>query len=423
MTPYLQLEKLGIFTLDLFINTLIFFLIIITLQTMYFTVIFGGVCIVSIIAYFILQKSKKLITISTSDEAHKILKSTDYGRHKPNAWLINTLSIVNPFTINNASLLQTFKKKVITTLSLWNKPEKYEELTLAIADRVEHRILLLKSNDSKIYLSKLAKQVTLDSFLTSILNVNAKEELVTELPELIIHLWKNRNDKKAQNRLQELFSANKDNFSQSEFWQSIQAVLSNHSNIISKIVTNDFDEKVSNPLNIIVPGWETMWRVVFYSLLELLRRPELLKELRTQLESHSKCYRDCVLLQWVLKETLRLYPPTKNIYRTNEKTDQDVCISVLQIHRNKNVWGADALEFRPDRFKEELTSEQKNCYLPFSISCPARHNFAYSFAGVIVAEILKCCPTFTVAKEPCSLPADKLLDMARDSYNNLIINV
>jgi hypothetical protein len=385
---------------------------------------FYGLSFISvIITYLIWLKPKQPKIITSADHAHKILKSTQYTRHKSNAWLINTLSIVNPFTINDESLLKVFRNKVITTLSNWSNDTKYEELVLTIGNRVEHRLSLLQLKNAKFCLSKLAKQVTLDSFLSGILNVNATEDLLKELPELIIHLWKNRTDKKAQDRLQELFLANQDNFSHSEVWQQIQTILSNHSNIISQIAINDFDEKISNPLNIIVPGWETMWRVVFYSLLELLRHPELLNELRAELNTHSKSYRKCDLLQWILKETLRLYPPTKNIYRTDIKTGHNICIDVQSIHHNQNVWGCDALVFRPDRFKEELTAEQKNHYLPFSISCPARHGFAYTFAGAIVAEILRQCPTFAIVEESSLPPTDKLLDLARNSYNDLLVTV
>jgi len=381
------------------------------------------VAVLSAFGYFKFNKSKKLIIVTTGNDAGAILKSTDYSRCKPNGWLVNTLSIVNPFTVPSESLVKEFKNVVKNTLAKWCKDGEYKELVGIIGNRIESRILLLQSNESKICLSKLVKQVTLDAFLSGILNVNADEDLLKELPTLIIHLWKNRDDQNAQNRLRQLISANKDGFSQSEFWQQIQTVLSNHSNIISKIATNDFDEKISNPLNIIVPGWETMWRVVFYSLLELLRRPELLKELRSQLNQQQQSYQKCLLLQHILKETLRLYPPTKNIYRTNVKTGEDVCISVQQIHRDTSVWGSDALDFRPDRFKEKLTGEQEKCYLPFSISCPARHGFAYGFAGGIAAEILKRCPIFTAANDEMitTLSSNKLLDMARDSYKDLLI--
>ncbi|CAF0778321.1 unnamed protein product [Adineta ricciae] len=359
--------------------------------------------------------------IIDAHQAHEILKSSIYKRHKSNRWLIDTLLIVNPFTIESESLLKAFKIKVINTLSQWSTQNKYEELVSTIGTRIDHRLALLQSNTNKLSLSKLVKQVTMDAFLSTILGVHANEDLLTELPDLIIHLWKNRTDTAARHRLQELFSANKDNFSQSEFWQHLQTILADHMDDILKITKNDFDEKVSNPLNIIVPGWETMWRVVFYSLLELLRRPDLLEELRAQLNDSPKSHP--VLLEWVLKETLRLYPPTKNIYRTNVQTDEQVCISVLDIHRNKTVWGADALNFRPQRFQRELTDEQKRCYLPFSISCPARHKFAYTFAGALVSQILNNYPKINITEE-CLLPTvDLTLDITRDSYHDLTITV
>ncbi|CAF0804538.1 unnamed protein product [Adineta ricciae] len=384
-------------------------------------VIVGGLVLISYTIYLNWFKVERTKIITNAHQAHKILKSSIYRRHKSNRWLIDTLFIVNPFTIESESLLKAFKIKVINTLFQWSTQNKYEELVSTIGTCIGHRLVLLQSNTNKLPLSKLVKQVTLDAFLSTILGINVNEDLLTELPDLIIHLWKNRTDTTARRRLQELFSANKNHFSQSEFWQHLQTILSDHMDNILKITKNDFDEKVSNPLNIIVPGWETMWRVVFYSLLELLRRPDLLEELRTQLNNLPNSHP--LLLEWVLKETLRLYPPTKNIYRTNVQTDEQVCISVLDIHRNKTVWGADALNFRPERFQRELTDEQKLCYLPFSISCPARHKFAYTFAGALVSQILKHCPKLNITEE-CLLPtADLTLDITRDSYNDLTITV
>ncbi|UJR26117.1 hypothetical protein I4U23_007463 [Adineta vaga] len=392
--------------------------------TMFLNIIIYGAIIILIIIFIRKIRRKRTKTIINAYKAREILKSPIYTRHKSNQWLINTLYIVNPFTIPSETLLKMFKNKVISTLSQWNNQTKYQELISTTETCINHRLSLLQSNGIELPLSKLVKQVTLDVFLTGILDVKVDENLLAELPDIIIDLWKHRDNKIAQRRLQELFSANKDHFSQSEFWQQLQTILSDHSNDISKITKNDFDEKVSNPLNIIVPGWETMWRLVFYSLLELLRRRNLLEELRQKLNDTSKPYhRDCSLLESILKETLRLYPPTKNIYRTNIQTGEQVCINILHIHRNETIWGSDALQFRSERFEKELNEEQKMHYLPFSISCPARHKFAYTFAGVIVAQILKQCPKLTVTDE-CTLPtANHLLDITRNSYNELLITV
>ena len=373
------------------------------------------VLILLTILYYFRRRSQQVRVISTCVEALTILKSEEYNRQRPNNWLISTLSIVNPFTIDDPSLQREFKNKVIRTLAQWKNKQTYAELVLIIRERLRLRLGIFPSSDGQFCLSQLVKQVTLDAFLSGVLHVDAGEDLLTELPDLIIHLWKNRTDQTAKARLRELLSSNGGGFQRSEFWQAIQTVLDQHSDIIARTAVNDFDEKISNPLNIIVPGWETMWRLVFYALLELLRRPALLDELRKQLSG------DCLPLRCLLKETLRLYPPTKNIYRTHLNTNQEVSISVQTIHRDKNVWGCDALEFRPERFTVPLTTEQQASYLPFSISCPARHAFAYDFAGALVAEVLRCCPTLTLRDGHLSLPTDNLLSLSRNAYDDIIV--
>ena len=373
----------------------------------------------SVYNIFIFRKSKPTVYIIDPDQAQIILKSTDYTRHKPNHWLIHTLSIVNPFTIPSTSLLNDFKNEVKNTLAHWINDKHYVNLIGTVRNCVEYR----RASASQICLSKFVKQVTLDSFLSGILNIRVDEQFLIEIPDLIIYLWKHRDDQEAHHRLQTLISSQSDTFSQSKFWKQIQTILSNHSNTISTIATNEFDEKIHNPLNIIVPGWETMWRVVFYSLLELLRHRELLDELRIQLNNPSVSYKNCQLLERIIKEILRLYPPTKNIYRYNEKTNENVCIQVQAIHRNEKIWGANALEFYPDRFKQKLTDKQKDAYLPFSISCPARHGFAYAFAGAIIAEILKQYPNLIVSNNSSTVLTDTLLDMSRDSYKELLVEI
>ena len=383
------------------------------------SLIFAGVlALVTAIFYRHRSRSISPRVISDNRDAQIILKSPEYIRQRPNAWLITTLSIVNPFTIQDRCLREDFKNRIIKLLVTWKDEKNYQLLMTTMSARLQFRLGLCQASGSQFYLSTLVKQISLDAFLSGILRTHASEDLVSELPELIIHLWKNRTDQQAKDRLRELLVANQAKFSESEVWKDIQGVLSQHRDVIAQTVTNDFDEKISNPLNIIVPGWETMWRVVFYSLLELLRRPELLAELRQQLIEHSISYRQCHLLQRILKETLRLYPPTKNIYRANVNTGEDVCISVQQIHRDTAVWGADALQFRPDRFSAKLTEQQEKSYLPFSISCPARHGFAYDFAGALVATILKHCPTLSLTEK---LPPCELLDVTRDSYKDLLV--
>ncbi len=55
-------------------------------------------------------------------------------------------------------------------------------------------------------------------------------------------------------------------------------------------------------------------------------------------------------------------------------------------HREKDIWGLDALEFRPDRF-DSLTALQKEAYFPFGLpphQCPAQPNFGVRFVALLV---------------------------------------
>lgn len=83
-----------------------------------------------------------------------------------------------------------------------------------------------------------------------------------------------------------------------------------------------------------------------------------------------------LVLSRVVKECLRLYPPTH--YMSHELGEDDVlegyCIPkgtivhvpILALHRDGNIWGADEAAFDPDRFlDEEHEQRTKMFWLPF----------------------------------------------------------
>ena len=57
-----------------------------------------------------------------------------------------------------------------------------------------------------------------------------------------------------------------------------------------------------------------------------------------------------------------------------------------QCHRNPVIWGADALDFRPERF-DCLTKLQKEAYFPYSFGrhrCPAYRGFGNRMITMLV---------------------------------------
>ncbi|KHG20902.1 Secologanin synthase [Gossypium arboreum] len=79
----------------------------------------------------------------------------------------------------------------------------------------------------------------------------------------------------------------------------------------------------------------------------------------------------------ILYEVLRLYPPVVSLARSIPKeikvghlllpAGTEVLIPILQIHHDKDHWGDDAHEFRPERFAEGVSKATKSqvTFLPF----------------------------------------------------------
>ncbi|XP_060197025.1 cytokinin hydroxylase-like [Lycium barbarum] len=81
---------------------------------------------------------------------------------------------------------------------------------------------------------------------------------------------------------------------------------------------------------------------------------------------------------WVLNEVLRLYSPAPNVQRQVRENIQvdnlvipkgtNIWIDVVSMHHDKNLWGEDVNEFKPERFKEDMTHggcKHKMGFLPF----------------------------------------------------------
>lgn len=79
----------------------------------------------------------------------------------------------------------------------------------------------------------------------------------------------------------------------------------------------------------------------------------------------------------IVCEALRLYPPTKRIYRQNEDNDPIFAVDVEYIQRTEEIWGMDGNEFRPERWSElerKGNMAYKEAWMPFGkgkFPCPA----------------------------------------------------
>jgi cytochrome P450 len=174
-----------------------------------------------------------------------------------------------------------------------------------------------------------------------------------------------------------------------------------------------------------------------YMLIEFLRRllvrhPRVLSKLRDEVEQivglgHDapKPSRDDIknltYLKLIIKEVLRLYPSVPVNSRAAIRTTtipsgggpgghspilvrkgEAVGYCVYAMHRRKDIYGDDALDFRPERWERDLLKDVGYGYLPFNggpRTCLGQDS-AMLEASYTVARILQCFPLI-------KLPADE----------------
>ncbi|KAL8966078.1 MAG: hypothetical protein Q9183_003530 [Haloplaca sp. 2 TL-2023] len=159
-----------------------------------------------------------------------------------------------------------------------------------------------------------------------------------------------------------------------------------------------------NPLNILLPVYETLWRVVLGCTIEVVFRPsanaewrEILKNFRGAPEKRQFVRRDLgddgVSAEMLVNEALRLYPPTRRIYRQykipSKSQAELIAADIEACHRLPEIWGDESHKYQPLRWHTDASS-MKKAFMPFGGKpslCPAQANFGPLMIGVLVAAL------------------------------------
>ncbi|KAJ5629542.1 hypothetical protein N7528_003199 [Penicillium herquei] len=363
------------------------------------------------------------------------------SRAIPNEGLRSIFGIENAFTSHDPELVNAFVYDARRRIKL--KPEEWSALTPMLVDAARNMIVgsttegmdglpgAALSNQSGVHanITSLVQVVTLKAILATVLKNEAKgcpSDLdILKLADQINKGWiRSRNSSKDGTDML--------NFEHNEAIKtSLKAVFPHQA------------EDGSNPLNILLPSFETMWRVVLRLLLELKFRtsrenPEWAKvmisfcwnvnkeefESRSGLRATTTTASKAVIVRNtesspektpsakdIVLEALRVYPPTRRIYRAYawgdsqashgpETVDIDdlpsklpfrtVAADIEACHLRTDTWGSDAASFVPTRWMT-TTRAQIHDFMPFGhgiCECPAKAVFGPRMIGILVGALL-----------------------------------
>ncbi|KAF8307679.1 cytochrome P450 [Clavulina sp. PMI_390] len=186
---------------------------------------------------------------------------------------------------------------------------------------------------------------------------------------------------------------------------------------------------------LLVAGRDTTATLLSFATYFFSQHPEVLAKARAEVlrvvgPSNAPTYNDIRELKYlraVINETLRLFPSAPIVFRSAAKADvlvtpggpgfyvpagTAVGTSLVQLHRDPDLWGPDALEFDPMRWIDERRTRvtaNPFIYLPFGAGpriCIGQQ-FALNEASFFLARLLQTFSSVTLTPEaqpPNTLP-------------------
>lgn len=350
------------------------------------------------------------------------LPNRNEARTVPNQRLKTTFGIDNIFTTEDTEWASKFRKLAIDTLrkavrmdsaSQDEKPD-WSLLVRNMKSAVQQH---LQAEGDSVNLAKLVQFVTLKISISYLFDV--PEQVLSNNKDAIMSI---------ANRINELWIQSKggdDDKRSVPTWHKEHAIIQN---LLVVIPNHDPRNPRSNPMNLILPAYETMWRAVFRGLLEVCFRGNhnhdhvhykelLIAYLQEPSNADNwRCKHDNLNLNHnyhhtvatidVVKEILRLYPPTRRIYRKYPDREPFVSADLEKMQRNRDLAGDDPQAFRPARWleiRQRFLNEAGDCktearglkdfeeelgFMPFARVCPAGNRATHAFGWKMIALLL-----------------------------------
>lgn len=313
------------------------------------------------------------------------------SRAIPNERLKRAFGIDNGFTTTDEKYRKTFRARAEKHISSFRKSgwDSVASHAQIIASEYAKKI----AGQTKPSLDQIVQVVSLKVVFKIFFKLNTdklEDETLLKIARLINRLW-----------IQSKMSTERDE-------EGIQQL-----ELYVKKLGLSWTETRDSPLNLLLPVYETLWRVVLRGLIEVAFRPSaeldwldtmkvLLKELLSNPEVgdifEKENEQQGISAMSLVQEALRLYPPTRRIYRkfqlASGEQQEEIAADIEACHRRRDIWGSDSDKFKPGRWRSTNPSVDsvgmKKAFMPFGGSpwiCPASTFFAPRMIGVLIAAI------------------------------------
>ncbi|KAH7357141.1 hypothetical protein BKA65DRAFT_221631 [Rhexocercosporidium sp. MPI-PUGE-AT-0058] len=337
------------------------------------------------------KKSHGYHRIRGSEESCLILRNSDLkSRAEPNRRLTTAFGINNAFTTTDSDYHKAFVNQAKNLIRI--NEDEWTTLALAAADIVHSSLTTLKDGPNaeplllvKFVQSLVFRIVIIKFFPESDTPAAGDVHFITTK---INSLWLASKRCSGEDPVTMLND-------KKELLRKLHSFIHPHSGFRD---SNDEAGK-ENPLNWILPAYETLWRVVLHCFLEVRFRATLANALVYQAAIERFFAQPCqatfdtplsaagVTVKNIVDESLSLYPPTRRINR--QLPEEEVAIDIEYLHHDIKTWGVEALQFLPARWP--LKGAQKKVYMPFRIGrfeCPAKNTFGPMMIGILVGALI-----------------------------------
>ena len=313
--------------------------------------------------------------------------SHEVSRAIPNQLLVRAFQIDNGFTTSDPVCGRQFRRKAVQMIRQvtstthgggWNQ-------IATVAREIATTYFRDSMSDDRADLDLIVQVVTLKAVLSMFFEVDATtytDATAFEIARMINRLW--------------MRSKSTTGHDQSADFASLKSLLQG--------IGLDWTDSKDNPLNILLPAYETLWRVVARCLIEVVFRPSadaawrpLLKTFiaNPTTQSFSQIIapggETNVSVEFLVHEALRLYTPTRRIYRhvhfQDERMPELLASDIEACHRQLHIWGDDSHRYRPARWIA-ADQQMRDAFMPFGGGewiCPASAGFGPMMIGVLVA--------------------------------------